>query len=229
MAGFGAICALAAGGASASELSYTFLDFLYLDQSVDIAGTQVPVAGQSVFVDSGVGDGIALAGSLGLGDRFFLGGSFTSSIVDVTATVTNPLTTVTVEDNYDLIASQVSFGYLQPVGEDLDLILELVYDSMEYDFGSFAGENFDVNDSGLGGRVGFRWNPTRALELYGYTRFSPVGEVSLDGLEFQSDTVNRLGLIWYFFEDLGLGLDFESGQIDTFSISLRFSFGNLQW
>ena len=227
--GLGAACALWAGGAHASELSYTFLDFLYLDQTVDVFGNQEPVPGQNVFVDSNASDGIGIGGSLGIADRFFVGGSFVSSIVDVTATVTSPLASITVDDNYDLIATHLGFGYLQPIGDDLDFVAELTYETMEYDFGSFAGENFDVDDSGLGARIGFRWNPNRALELYAYSRVSPVGKVSLDQLKFESDAVHRLGVIWYFFEDLGLGLDYESGQVDSFSVSMRFSFGNLQW
>lgn len=213
----------------ASELSYTFLDFLYADQTVDASGNQQPVPGQNVFVDSDKGDGIAIAGSLGMGDRFFLGGSYVSAIVDVTGTVTSPLAQVTVNDNYDLTSSQLSLGYLQPVGDNFDFVFEVMYETMQYDFGSFAGENFDVDDSGVGGRVGFRWNPARAIELYAFSRFSPVGEVSLDRLEFESDVIHRAGLVWYFFEDLGFGLDYESGQVESFSISMRFSFGNLQW
>jgi hypothetical protein len=223
------IAGLGLPAAQASELSYTFLDFLYADQTVDVSGNQQPVLGQNVFVDSNKGDGIAIGGSLGMGDRFYLGGNFVSSIVDVSATVTSPLTVVTVSDDYDLTSSQISLGYLQPLGDDFDLVFEVTYDSMQYDFGSFAGENFDVDDSGAGGRIGFRWNPTRAVELYAFSRFSPVGEVVLDRLELESDVVHRVGLIWYFFEDLGLGFDYESGQVESFSVSMRFSFGNLQW
>lgn len=220
---------LAGASAGASELSYTFVDFWYADQTVDAAGTQEPVAGQIVSVESEQGDGIAAGGSLGLGKRFFVAGSFVSSIVDFTATVSNPLVDVTIEDNYDLNESQLSFGYVQAIGDSFDLILEATYDSAEYDFGSLAGENFDVKESGAGGRIGFRWNPTRAIEVYGFSHYSPVGEVSLDRIEFDSEVVNRAGLIWYCFEDLGVGLDYRSGQIETVSVSIRFSFGTLQW
>jgi hypothetical protein len=215
--------------AQASELSYTYLDFMYADQTVDATGNQQPVFGQNIFVDAEQGDSIAMGGSLGLGKRFFLSGSFASSIIDVTATVTSPLAEVTVTDNFDVISSRLSLGYVQPLGDAFDLLFEVTYDSLEFDFGSFAGESFDVEDSGAGAQIGFRWNPTRALELYASSRFSPVGKVTLDDLEFDSDVINRVGLMWYFFEDLGVGLDYESGQVESFSVSMRFSFGTLQW
>jgi hypothetical protein len=223
------LCAFQGSSAFASELSYTFLDFEYLDQTVDVAGSQMPAVGQNVSVLSDTGDGIGIGGSLGLGGNFFLAGRFLSSIVEVTNTVTSPSATTVVDDDYDLINSQLRFGYIRPFGDDFDLVAEITYDSSEYDFGSIAGENLDVDDAGVGARIGFRWNPTPAIEVYANTRFSPVGEVSLDRLEFDSDTIHSAGLIWYFFEDLGLGFDYASGQVDSFSVSMRFSFGTLQW
>jgi hypothetical protein len=227
----GLLCLLsvAGTGARASELSYTFLDFESLDQSVDISGSQQPVPGQTVAVESDESDGIGIAGSLGLGDRFFLYGKFTSSIVDVTGTIASPLTEVTVEDTYDLVTSRISFGYLVPVGNDLDFLFDVSFDTNDLDFGSLGGENFDMNDNGYGAGLGIRWNPVRTFELFAFARASSVGEVVLDQLEFENDTAFQAGTRFYFFDDMAVGLDYESAQTDTISLSLRFSFGNLQW
>lgn len=225
------LCVVALGSANleASELSYTFIDFSSLNQSVGIYGNQQPDPNQNVFVQSDNADGIALSGSLGITERFFLSGEFTTSIVDVTGTITSPLTQVTVEDTYDLLTSRVGFGYVLPIGENFDFLFDVSYDSREVDFGSLAGENFDSKDSGIGYGVGMRWNPTRAVELHAITRIQPVGETLLDTLEFDSEVVAQAGIFWYVLEDLGLGASFESGQVDTVSLSVRFSFGTLQW
>ncbi|HUF74562.1 MAG TPA: FG-GAP-like repeat-containing protein, partial [Gammaproteobacteria bacterium] len=217
------------GKAVASELSYTFLDFKGYDQTLDVSGSQEPAVGQNVSIASDKGDGIGISGSLGMGDRFFLSGSFTSSIVDFEGIVTSPLAEVTLADTYDRVTSTFSVGYLVPIGDELDLLFALTYDSQELDFGSLAGENFDVDDSGAGASLGLRWNPARPVELYLYSRYSPVGKVSLDELAFDDDITVGAGFLWYFFEDLGFGADFESGQTDTFSLTLRFNFGTLQW
>lgn len=220
---------LAAASAAASELSYTFLDFESFRQTVDISGSQRPVPDQLVVVDSGSADGIGIGGSLIVGDRFFLGGEFTNSVVDITGTITSPLTEVPIVDTYDLVTNRLSFGYILPVGEDLDLLFDISRDTRQVDFGSLAGENFDVNASGMGAGFGLRWNPTRAVELYGQARYSKPGKIQLDRLDTASDTLFRAGVRWYFFEDLAVGLDYESGQTTSVSVSLRFSFGNLQW
>ena len=171
---------------------------------------------------------IAASGSINLGQRFYLGGSFQTAIVDVFGIVENEFGTTEVQDEFDLIQTRVNFGYLQPIGENFDLVFEASYDSTDYDFGSFAGENFDFEDAGAGAQVGFRWNPVPAFELYGSARYSAIGKLDLSLLEFEPDTLLRVGFFWYFFEDLGLGVDYETGQLDTVTLSMRFSFGDLR-
>jgi hypothetical protein len=215
--------------ASASELSYTFLDFQRPKSTVDASGVQTPVAGQTVRIHAHDGEGIAMGGSVAIGRRFYAGGAYSSSIVDVTGVVTNPLVTVNVADTFDLVVTNLAFGYIREIGDELDLVAELSYDSTNYDFGSFAGEDFDLDDSGAGGRVGLRWNPTRPLELYGFARYSPVAKALLSQRTYETGASMSVGLRWYFFENLGVGFEHESGDVDTTTISMRFSFGNLQW
>ncbi len=228
-AGLALAGAFASGAAGASDLSYTFLDFQYVDQSVSVGGSQQPVPGQVVAVRSTGGDGVAIAGSLGIGERLYVRGRFTSSIVDVTGTVASPRAEVRVGGDYDLLSSDVSLGYRRQLARNLDLLLEVGYDSVEYDFGSFAGENFDVDDSGAAAGAGFRWNPVRAVELFASSRYSPVREVDLDALELDGGAVHRVGVVWYFLDELGLGVDYESAGNDNLTVSMRFSFGTLDW
>jgi hypothetical protein len=213
----------------ASELSYTFLDFQALDSTLETTGSQRPVPQQLVGVTTRGGDGIAVAGSLALPRRFYAAGAFRTSIIDIGGVVESPLTRVTVSDTFDLVSSTLGVGYQRELAENFDLIAELSYDSVDYDFGSFAGENFDVSDSGMGGRVGFRWNPAPAFELFAAARHSPVGKVNLSTRQLGSDTSVSTGVRWYFFNDLGVGVDYETGEIETFTFSLRFGFGNLPW
>jgi hypothetical protein len=215
--------------AAASELAYTYMDFTFFQQDVVGIGTQDPVPGQTVDIVAGDGDGIAIAGGLALGDRFYLGGSFESAIIEVAGEVSNQFGTVSVTDDFDLIRTRLHFGYLREIGENLDVYAELSYDSAEYDFGSFAGENFDMDDSGAGLRLGFRWNPRPRFEIFGSARHLTAGKLDLSKLEFESDTLVQLGLRWYFFEDLAVGIEHEEGEVSTTSLSMRFSFGTLPW
>lgn len=226
---FCAMLALAPFTASASELSYTFLDFQRPDVSVDAKGVQTPVPGQIVQIDALDGEGIAVAGSLAIGRRFYAGGSYRSSIVDVTGVVSNPFVTINVADTFDLVQTNLVFGYIRPIGDDLDFVAELSYDSANYDFGSFAGENFDIDDAGAGARIGMRWNPARPVELYLFGRYSPVAKAVLSERAYEDGTSFTAGVRWYFWENLGAGIEYDSGDVDTTTISMRFSFGNLPW
>jgi hypothetical protein len=228
--GVGALTAsLIAASANASELSYTFLDFEVIDHDLDLVGTQTPTPGQTVTVTTGGGEGISVAGGVALPAGFYVGGRFRSAIVDVTGTIRSPLTVVTAIDEFDLVTSELVVGYTRELAMNFDMIAELSRDTADYDFGSFARENFDVDDSGIGGRFGFRWNPQRAFELFASARYTPVGEPLLTERDFDADTRLNLGLRWYFFEDLGLGVEYESGDVSTLTIAMRFSFGNLRW
>jgi hypothetical protein len=173
------------------------------------------------------GDGIGIAGAVAIGQRFYAGGRFQTAIVDIAGVVENPLGVTRVEDNFDVVESRLTFGYYKELGDNLDFIAELSVDSMEFDFGSFAGENFDLQDEGVGGRVGFRWNPHTPLEISGYAHYSPVGKANFATRELEAATSVGLGAMWYFFEDLGIGLEYVSGELDSVAFSMRFSFGDL--
>ncbi|HEX6998170.1 MAG TPA: hypothetical protein VF322_08490 [Gammaproteobacteria bacterium] len=215
--------------AAASDLSYTFIDFKVLGNSVDATGIQTSAPGQTVRVDAGDGDGIAVAGGMLLPGRFYLTGEFASSVIDVDGIVQSPLTVAQVSGEFDLVTSTLAIGYQRELSENFDVIAELSYDSVEYDFGSFAGERFDTDGSGVGARVGFRWNPVPPFELFASAKYSPAGAVSLDARELDGETRVSSGVRWYFFEDLGVGIDYESGDASAWTLSMRFSFGNLPW
>jgi hypothetical protein len=225
----GAMFALACAAGEASDLSYTFIDFEVLNQDIGVSGVLVPVPGQSVAVRTNDGDGISVAGGVALPRRFYLTGRFRSSVADVDATITSPLTVVQATDEFDVVTSELAVGYQRELAENFDVIAEIARETADFDFGSFVGENFDTKDSGVGARVGFRWNPQPALEVFASARFSPVGKPMLSERRFDRDTLIATGVRWYFFEDLGLALDYESGEVSTLTLAMRFSFGNLAW
>jgi len=224
-----ALLASVSAGAAASELSYTYVDFRVLSTSVDATGMQSTTPGQDVTANAGEGDGISVAGAVALPNRFYLVGAFNSSIIDVTAHIESPLAAVDIDDEFDLITSRFGLGYQRELAPNFDLTLEVTYDTGELDFGSLAGENFDVDSSGAGARVGFRWNPREPFELFAAAGPSPYGKVVLEERRFDSATVVNAGLRWYFFPDLGVGLDYQSGDISSVTLSMRFSFGRLPW
>jgi hypothetical protein len=211
----------------ASELSYTYLDFRYVANDVEGFGVQTPVPTQTVTVETEDGDGISVGGSVAIGEHFYFVGSYQSAIIDVTGDVVNLLGVTPVDDNFDFVVTGLGFGYQKELRPTLDLNAELLYDAVDYDFGSFAGEDFDTHDSGAGARIGLRWNPVEPLEVAGFVRWSPVGKPDFTTQTLDSDTLIGVGVSWYFIEDLGVGVNYEVGAVDTLTVSMRFSFGRL--
>jgi hypothetical protein len=220
--------ALTTARSDASDLSYTFVDFGAVAVDSGATGRQSPAPGQTVSVATEEGDGLGVAGSLAVARRFYIAGSYESSVVDVSALVSSPLATASTSGNFDLLMTRLGFGYVQPIGERLDLVFELGRDKVQYDFGSFAGESFDVDDSALAAQIGVRFHASKSLEVFAAARTSDVGKVNLTTRSFESGTEASVGLRFYFFQDLGLGVDYRSGDVDTLALSLRFGFGELR-
>jgi hypothetical protein len=165
---------------------------------------------------------------LAIRERFYVGGFYQSSVIDFSGVIRSPLITLDVRDTFDLISSSLGFGYIHEIGDNLDLVAEVSYESINYDFGSLAGENFDIDESGAGARVGFRWNPIPVLELHAFGHYSPLATPLLSERRFEAGSSFGAGLQWYIFEDLAFGLQYESGDVEKMTFSMRFSFGNLQ-
>lgn len=213
--------------ARATDLSYTFLDFESLDNTVEKTATQSPLPGQTVQIQTSGGRGIAAAGSYLFGEKFYFSGYYRSSVIDYSGVVTSPIATDHASGTFDIVASNLSLGYVHKFGDRLDFTADVGFESSFYDFGSIAGENFDLKDSGAGARIGFRWNPRKPVELFVTAHYSSVEKADLSAHRYDAGTSVSAGVRWYFFENLGVGIEHESGDVDVTTISMRFNFGNL--
>ena len=213
--------------AHATDLSYTYLDFQSLDNKIDKTAEQSPFPGQTVRIQTSGGRGIGAVGSYAFKDHFYFGGYYKSSVIDYSGVVTSSLATDQTTGTFDLVRGNLTLGYVHKFGDALDLTADIGYDTSNYDFGSIGGENFDLKDSGAAANVGLRWNPRKPFELFLAAHYSEVEKADLTAHRYTSGTSIRAGFRWYFFQNLGLGLEHESGDIKVTTISMRFSFGNL--
>jgi hypothetical protein len=228
-----ALCALAlaigwpAARGEAADLDYSFVDFGAVGLQGGLQGIKAPTPTQTVAIDTNTGEGLMVAGSLGVGERFYLRGSYDSAVIDVDAVVQSPLALVRTGGNFDRTVSRAAFGLHHSFNRKLDGFAEITWDSVNYDFGSFAGESFDAKDSGAGFGVGVRWSATDALEIHAAVHASPVGDVDLTSSTLSSGAETTVGLRYYFFQDLGFGVELRSGDVDALTLSMRFGFGEL--
>jgi len=209
------------GPAAAQEIAYSWMDMSFIGQEIDRSGVQVPIVGQSVEVAGSDGDGIRFRGSVGTWKNLYLFVDYGSTDIDVDVVITNNQGVFEDSDEFDFTSIRGGIGFKYSVFNKTDIFAEVSYDSTDLDFGSFAGENFDTDAQEIGGALGFRTLFGDHFELKIQGRFSNVGDVELNTLEFDSDTLYSIGFAWELVRGFSIVGDFESGEFSSYGLGFR--------
>jgi hypothetical protein len=208
--------------ADAQEVRYSWFEFGVLGQDIQKRGSQFDLdLNQAVNINALDGGGVRFKGSIGTWKNFYFAFNFDTADPTVEAIVINPQGTFLAEDKFDLTSLRAGLGYKYSLSHKLDIVAELSYDSVEFDFGSFAGEDFDVDESDVGALLGIRWMLNDDWEFRTHGRFTNVGDVNLTTSEFDSDVLFGIGLGYMPIRGFSFTLDYEGGQIETLSIGFR--------
>ena len=208
--------------ATADEVRYSWFEISFLNQDVSSSGSQSDITlGQTVDLDADDGSGIAFRASLGTWHNFYAFVNFGSSDIDDEAVVTNAQGTFPATDEFDLTSIRGGVGYRYPINFTTDLYGELSYDSLDFDFGSFAGESFDTDDQGVGGALGIRSIFKSKLELRAYGRYTDVGDVDLSNRSLDSDILFGGGFGYELIRGLSVTGEYETGEVDSWQIGFR--------
>jgi hypothetical protein len=211
------------GFANAQEIRYSWMDMSYMAQDVSRSGTLPSPGVPNQFVDINVTDGagIRFRGSLGTWYGFYLMVDYASTDIDLTGTVRNPNVSQGFSDEFDYTAVRGGIGLKFSIFDNTDLYGELTYDSLDFDFGSFARENFDMGRQEPGGTLGVRtlFGDNFQVGLYG--RYTAVGDADLTTGVFDTDTLFGVGFAWQIIRGLSLVADYESGEFSNWSVGFR--------
>jgi hypothetical protein len=209
--------------ASAQEIRYSFLDMSFKAQEIDRVGSQMPVAGQTVDYDATDGNGIRFRGSLGTWRNMYLFIDYGSTDIDLTAFVVSPLIPLgqSAVDEFDMTTVRGGFGLKYSIGTVTDLYGEITYDSTDLDFGSFALENFDTGEKDVGGALGVRRMMNDDVEIRAHARYTNVGDVNLNTLNFDADVLYGVGFGWQIVRGFSIVGDYESGEFSNWSFGFR--------
>jgi hypothetical protein len=212
-----------AGTAGAQEVRYSWLDLSFTNQDVGgLTGTlETPVVDQFVDVIAQDGSGVRFRGSFALGKSFYLFGDYGSTDISVAAVVTNPQGSFPATDEFDLTTIRGGFGYHYGVGFSTDIYAEISYDSVDYDFGSFAGESFDTDSKDAGAALGIRHMLNDNWEVRANGRYSSQSVVDLNTLEFDSGAFFGVGFSWEIVRGLALIGDYETGDVESWTLGFR--------
>jgi hypothetical protein len=215
---------LLAGAGQAQEIRYSWLDMSFTGQDVGRSGS-LPTPGvpdQIVTVNADSGSGIRFRGSFGTWYGFYVMLDYASSDIELDGNVSNPdVPPAEFDDEFDFTSIRGGLGYKYSVLEKTDLFAEISYDSLDFDFGSFAGENFDMNRQEVGGTLGVRHLFGDHLTTQLHVRYWGVGDADLTTGFFDNDVLVGLGAYWEIVRGFSLVADFESGEFSSWSIGFR--------
>jgi opacity protein-like surface antigen len=173
----------AAGNADAQEIRYSWLDMSFMAQDVGRDG-MLPTPGnpsQIVNVSVSDGSGVRFRGSVGSWRGFYLVFDYGSTDVDLEGFIDNPNLPEPERfaDEFDYTTIRGGVGFKYSIRIKTDLFGELTYDSLDFDFGSFAGENFDMDRQEPGATLGVRtlFGDNFQVQLHG--RYSQLGNADL--------------------------------------------------
>jgi hypothetical protein len=226
LAAVGLLLGLISAGtvANAQEVRYSWFEFGFSGQDVGRTGTGFdPINPQTVDISGTDGTGVTFKGSVGSWRNFYAFFHFTSTNPTSIAIVTGPDgPSQPVEDEFDLTTIRGGIGYKYALTFKTDIVGEVSYDSVDYDFGRpIPNVDFDIAEKDFGGLVGIRSMFNDDLELRAHARYTNVGDVDLTAKTFDSDVLFGVGLGFTLFRGLSVSVDYESGELSTWSVGFR--------
>ncbi len=219
-----AVLLLSLGHTSAAqEIRYSWVDMSFMGQDVGRAGSLAPLPGQTVDIAVSDGAGVRFRGSVGTWKNFYLMVDYGSTDIDLTGTVTNTNTGFVQNfgDEFDYTTIRGGIGLKFTILDATDIYGELTYDSLDFDFGSFAGENFDMDRQEPGGTLGVRTIFGKTVEARLHARYSALGDADLTTGFFDSDVLFGAGFAWEIIRGLSIVGDYEAGEFSSWSVGFR--------
>lgn len=209
-------------GAWAQDVRYSWFEIGFGQQDIDRNGSVTDsLIGQTVDIAAKDGSGIRFRGSVGTWNNLFAFVDYSSSDIDVNALVSNAQGQFPAADEFDFSTVRGGVGLKWSVTPTADVYGAVSYDSTDFDFGSFAGENFDVDDKDIGAAVGIRAIFGDKVELRASVRYSGVADVDLNTGRMDDDTLFGVGFGYELIRGLSITGDYESGEFSSLNIGFR--------
>jgi hypothetical protein len=209
--------------AHAQEIRYSWVDMSYMAQDMSREGSLTPLPGQTVDIATNDGTGVHFRGSLAVWKNIYAMIDYASTDIGLSGSVSNTDTGFVQEfaDEFDYTAIRGGVGVKYTIFDATDVFGELTYDSLGFDFGSFAGENFDMDRQEVGGALGIRRMFGRNLQLEARGRYTNLGDADLTTGVFDSDVLFGVGFAWQVIRGLSVVGDVETGEFANWSLGFR--------
>jgi len=208
--------------ALAQDVRWSWFEIAFIEQDIGQQGTITDfVLNQTVDVDASSGNGIKFKATIGTWHNLFGFIDFTSTDIDVDVVVTNAGGEFPASDEFDYTTYRSGIGVKWSMTHSTDIYGAVSYDSTDFDFGSFAGENFDSGETDIGAEVGVRSMLGDNLEIRLTGRYTNVGAVDLTTGVLDSDTLFGVGFGYELVRGLSITGDYESGEFSSWNLGFR--------
>lgn len=217
--------ALGAGPAGA-EVSYSYLEAEFINVDADLS-SRIEDVDTSARLGTQDDYGFRVAGAWEVYKAWHVFGEYSRAKNDIDFSGTVLGLPISSSGDFDLVRWRAGAGYGYPVNEVLDVYGRLSYDYVEFDSVDLSGvsQSLDTDDSGIGGELGLRFKPFERVELFGYGRYTSVGDVDLGSSNsFDDDTLFGFGARFSVTELIGVQAGYEVGTIDTWGVGARLTF-----
>jgi hypothetical protein len=181
------------------------------------------VPDQIVNIATTDGTGVRFRGSLGIWNNLYFMVDYGSTDIDLSGSVVNTTTGISQDfvDEFDYTTIRGGVGLKYSIFNKTDLFGEITFDSLDFDFGSFAGETWDMDRQEVGGTFGARTLLGDDFQVQVHARYSGVGSADLTTGFFDDDVLVGVGLAWQVIRGLSIVGDYESGEFSNWSIGFR--------
>ncbi len=221
-----------------SRFDYTYVEAQFLHTNFDTDEFTISAAGTTGTFTDATSNGFGLEGAFG--SQMFAENVTVYTVADYMSFDTDLGVSLqgTITGNgfvpVDFTEWRLGAGVAYEATPRFALTLEGGYLSTKAEFGSINGlggpiglQGFDLSSAGLDVRLGFRAAPIDQVELFGFVRHNPHGEIENTGaaaIEFVSEFRYTLGGRYRFTEHFSAGAEYEYGEPGTARLSVRYSF-----
>jgi len=230
----------AATAAQAQDISYTYVEATYVLDNFSANNLTLQNAGNPGALLDDEGSGYNLRASVALPEIIpfagvYVAGDYYRSDLDLGLALSGDATALTLPSEVE--EWRASLGFSFTVNDQISVFAEAGYAQSELSLdAAAAAQNITSrSDGGFDARIGVRLMPTDSLELYGFGRYHPSGDLvrdvvtgdtgqSLDRLAFDAAESFTAGLRYNIFGPINLVGDYEFGSVSRARFGVRLAF-----
>jgi len=211
--------------AGAQDLDFNYIEANYVNVDVDYSESLVE-GEDTISLATDSGSGFHVGGAWQVWENLHLFGEYSQASQDMALAALIDGEEFAGKGDFDVVRYRIGVGYAFELSNTMRAYGRVSFDSIEFKDFEVDGENFgDLDDDGFGAEAGLLWAATPAVHLQAQVRYTSVGEIDDEnGSGFDADVLFGVAARWHLSETIALQAGYETGEIDTWNVGVRFAF-----